>query len=115
MGSRFDQWKRRARDLSLSMITETLTPRKLVEEGEERRGGMDKEQRKVTARAVEAVDNSRAQRDGHPTEAVATAGMPDPEVAAKFDHKTYLRGLHQPALRDCLDEGSEERMAREGL
>src|SRR5262245_31198418 len=34
----------------------------------------------------------------------------------EFDHKTSLRGLHQPALRDRrLDEGSEERTGREGL
>src|SRR5690242_14921905 len=34
----------------------------------------------------------------------------------EFDHTTSLRGLHQPALRDRRpDDGSEERMAREGL
>src|SRR5262249_2162562 len=34
----------------------------------------------------------------------------------EVDHNTSSRGLHQPALRDRrLDEGSEERMGREGF
>jgi transposase-like protein len=60
---------------------------------------MDKGRGKVTTMAVEAVDNSRARRDGRP--AAAAAGIPDPEVAAKPTRRRFTVEYKLQILREA--------------
>jgi transposase len=71
-----------------------------VQEGEERRGGMSKRNGKVTASAVEAVDNVSA-RDGHPAPGATSTMRPDPEVAAKPTRRRFTTEYKLRILREA--------------
>jgi transposase-like protein len=61
---------------------------------------MGKDKRKVTASAVEAVDNVSARRDGRPGGATVTA-LPDPEVAAKPTRRRFSAEYKLQILREA--------------
>jgi transposase-like protein len=62
---------------------------------------MGKGNRKVTASAVEAVDNVSARRDGHPAMAAAATVIPDPEVAAKPTRRRFTAEYKLEILREA--------------
>jgi transposase-like protein len=61
---------------------------------------MGKDKRKVTASAVEAVDNVSARRDGRPGGATVTA-LRDPEVAAKPTRRRFSAEYKLQILREA--------------
>ncbi|MDR7553943.1 MAG: transposase [Armatimonadota bacterium] len=62
---------------------------------------MGKDKRKVTASAVEAVDNMSARRDGRPGGAAAVTVLADPEVAAKPTRRRFSAEYKLQILREA--------------
>lgn len=62
---------------------------------------MSKGNGKVTASAVEAVENASARRDGGPASSAALTAIPDPEVAAKPTRRRFTAEYKLRILREA--------------